>query len=73
VRRGGPWRNALGRFGRGPDAGALVRSLAAELAAFASRDGDVATAADGVSCHAVLRALRESAAGGGGWVEVAAP
>jgi predicted dehydrogenase len=73
VRRGGAWRNALGRFGRGPDAGALVRSLAAELAAFARRDGDVATAADGVRCQAVLGALRASAAGDGGWVEVTVP
>jgi predicted dehydrogenase len=73
VRRGGVWRNALGRFGRGPDAGVLVSSLAAELAAFGRGDGDVATAADGVRCHAVLGALRASAAGAGGWVEVAAP
>jgi predicted dehydrogenase len=73
VRRGGAWRNALGRFGRGPDAGVLVRSLAAELAAFARGDGDLATAADGVRCHTVLAALRASAAGGGGWVEVASP
>jgi predicted dehydrogenase len=73
VRRGGAWRNALGRLGRGPDAGALVESLAAELAAFARGDGDVATAADGVRCHAVLGALRESAARDGGWVEVTGP
>jgi predicted dehydrogenase len=73
VHRGGAWRNALGRFGRGPDAGVLVRSLADELAAFARRDGEVATADDGVRCHAVLGALRASAAGGGGWVEVATP
>jgi predicted dehydrogenase len=70
VHRGGAWRNALGRFGRGPDAGVLVGSLAAELAAFARRDGDVATADDGVRCHAVLGALRASAKGGGEWVEV---
>ena len=37
VRRGGGWRNALARLGAGPDASALVRSLTAELAAFASR------------------------------------
>jgi predicted dehydrogenase len=70
VRRGGWWRNALGRAGTGPDAAALPRSLAAELAAFAGREGDVATAADGVRCQAVLEALRDSAARGGVWVDV---
>jgi predicted dehydrogenase len=71
VSRGGPWRNALGRLGIGPDSGALVKSLAAELAAFAREDGDVATADDGVRCHAVLEALRASAGSGGEWVAVA--
>lgn len=70
VRRGGWWRNALGRFGAGPDAAALPRSLAAELAAFAAGDRDVAGAADGVRCHAVLDALRDSAGRGGAWVAV---
>jgi predicted dehydrogenase len=78
VRRGGWWRNALGRLGAGPDAAALARSLHAELAAFARRvagdDGeDVATASDGVRCHAVLHALRTSAAGGAKWVDVGEP
>jgi predicted dehydrogenase len=70
VRRGGWWRNALGRFGAGPDAAALPRSLAAEMTAFAAGDADVASAADGVRCHAVLDALRASAARGGEWVDV---
>ena len=70
VSRGGWWRNALGRTGAGPDSGALPRSLAAELEAFARGDGGVASAADGVRCHAVLDALRASARGGGGWVDV---
>jgi predicted dehydrogenase len=75
VRRGGWWRNALGRVGAGPDAGALARSLHGELTAFAARvrgDGgeDVGTAEDGVRCHAVLEALRASAAAGGAWVDV---
>jgi predicted dehydrogenase len=70
VRRGGWWRNALGRFGAGPDAAALPQSLAAELAGFAAGDADVASAADGVRCHAVLDALRDSAGRGGAWVTV---
>jgi predicted dehydrogenase len=70
VRRGGRWRNALGRLGAGPDAGALPASLCAELAALAEGGGDLATAADGVRCHEVLDALRDSAAAGGVWVEV---
>ncbi len=75
VRRGGPWRNALARLGAGPDASALVRSLTAELAAFAGRArgedaGDLASAEDGVRCHAVLEALRASAARGAEWVGV---
>jgi predicted dehydrogenase len=70
ARRGGWRRNALGRFGAGPDAGALPRSLAAELAAFAAGEADVASAADGVRCHAVLDALRDSAGRGGAWVPV---
>jgi predicted dehydrogenase len=70
VRRGGWWRNALGRVGAGPDAAALPRSLAAELTGFAAGDADVATAADGVDCHAVLDALRASAGRGGAWVAV---
>jgi predicted dehydrogenase len=71
VRRGGWWRNALGRVGAGPDADALGRSLHSELSAFARHDGEVATAQDGVRCHAVLDALRASAGSGGGWVGVA--
>jgi len=70
VRRGGWRRNALGRLGAGPDAGALPRSLADELAAFAAGDADVASAADGLRCHAVLEALRDSAGRGGAWVAV---
>jgi predicted dehydrogenase len=70
VRRGGWWRNALGRLGAGPDAGALPASLSAEVAALGQRDGDLATAEDGVRCHAVLEALRASAAADGVWVEV---
>jgi predicted dehydrogenase len=70
VRRGGWRRNALGRLGAGPDAAALPRSLEAELTAFARRDDEVATAEDGVRCHAVLDALRASAAAGGVWVDV---
>jgi hypothetical protein len=70
VRRGGWWRNALGRFGAGPDAGVLPASLCAELAALAEGGGGLATAADGVRCQAVLDALRASAAAGGVWVEV---
>jgi predicted dehydrogenase len=70
VRRGGWWRNALGRVGAGPDAGALPRSLAAELAALRGGDGELATAQDGVRCHAVLEALRASARSGGGWIGV---
>jgi predicted dehydrogenase len=78
VRRGGLWRNALGRLGAGPDAAALARSLHAELTAFARRVAgvgaeDVATAQDGVRCHAVLDALRASAGSGGAWVDVRAP
>jgi predicted dehydrogenase len=71
VRRGGWWRNALGRVGAGPDAGALSRSLHSELTAFARRDEDLATAQDGVRCHAVLEALRASAARGE-WMDVTA-
>ena len=67
---GGAWRNALSRFGAGPDAAALPRSLNAELAALARHGGDLATAQDGVRCHAALEALRASAAAGGVWVEV---
>jgi predicted dehydrogenase len=70
VRRGGAWRNALSRFGAGPDAAALPRSLEAELDAFARGDGDVAEAADGVRCHAVLDALRASASAGGVLMDV---
>ena len=70
VRRGGSWRNALSRFGAGPDAAALPRSLEAELDAFARGDDDVAEAADGVRCHAVLDALRASASAGGVWMDV---
>ena len=73
VRRGGIWRNALGRLGRGPDAGVLPHSLRAELEAFAAGAGDVATAAEGVRCHAALDALRRSARSGGDWVEVNSP
>lgn len=78
VRRGGWWRNALGRVGAGPDAAALARSLHAELTAFARRvaggdGGEVATALDGVRCHAVLEALRASGSSGGGWVDVREP
>lgn len=73
VRRGGWWRNALGRVGAGPDAAVLARSLHAELSAFARHDEYVATAEDGVRCHAVLDALRASAATGGGWVGVTMP
>jgi predicted dehydrogenase len=70
LRRGGRWRNALGRLGAGPDAGVLPASLCGELAALAAGDGDLGTAADGVRCHQVLDALRASAAAGGVWVEV---
>jgi predicted dehydrogenase len=70
VRRGGPWRNALGRFGAGPDAGVLPASLSAELGALAEGSADLATASDGVRCHQVLAALRASAAEGGVWVDV---
>jgi myo-inositol 2-dehydrogenase/D-chiro-inositol 1-dehydrogenase len=70
VRRGGAWRNALSRFGAGPDAAALPRSLHGELAALARPGEDLATAEDGVRCHAALEALRASAAAGGVWVEV---
>ena len=67
---GGSWRNALSRFGAGPDAAALPRSLHAELAALGRHGEDVATAEDGVRCHAALEALRASAAASGVWVEV---
>lgn len=70
VRRGGWWRNALGRLGAGPDAAVLPRSLHAEVAALPARGDDLATAEDGVRCHAVLEALRASAAAGGVWVEI---
>jgi predicted dehydrogenase len=71
LRRGGLWRNALGRLGRGPDAGALPRSLNCEIAALWKGVPDLATAADGVRCHAVLEAVRGSAVAGGVWVDVA--
>jgi predicted dehydrogenase len=71
VRRGGLWRNALSRFGAGPDVAVLPRSLCSELTAFARGDRELATADDGVRCHAVLDALRASAADGGGWVVAA--
>jgi predicted dehydrogenase len=75
VRRGGWWRNALGRLGTGPDAAALPRCLQEEVAAFArglagTGGEDVATAEDGVRSQAVLEALRASARTGGGWVGV---
>ncbi len=70
VRRGGWWRNALGRFGAGPDAAVLPRSLEAELSAFAAGGEEVGTAGDGVRSHLVLEALRASAAAGGVWVDV---
>jgi predicted dehydrogenase len=72
VRRGGWWRNALGRLGAGPDAATLRRSLYSELAAFLRHDGEVASARDGVRCHAVLEALRVSARGDG-WIDVMEP
>jgi predicted dehydrogenase len=70
VRRGGAWRNALGRLGAGPDAGVLPASLSAELASLAERSDDLGTARDGVHCHQVLDALRASAAAGGVWVDI---
>jgi predicted dehydrogenase len=71
ARRGGVWRNALGRFGAGPDAGVLPRCLASEIEALATGAEDLANAADGVRCHAVIDAVRASAAAGGVWVDVA--
>lgn len=78
VRRGGWWRNALGRVGAGPDATALARSLHAELTAFARAiagggNEGVASALDGVRCQAVLDALRASARAKGEWVDVTLP
>jgi predicted dehydrogenase len=70
VRRGGWWRNARSRFGAGPDAAALPRALEAELNAFARDDAEVATAEDGVRCHALLNALRASAGADGVWMDV---
>jgi predicted dehydrogenase len=72
-RLGGLIAAGRGRLGRRPGVTPLVRSLAAELAAFACAAGGcdaptLATAADGVAAMRVLAAARASAARGGALV-----
>lgn len=74
-RLGGLIGGVRGRLGRRPDVTPLVRSLAAQLAAFAcaARGDDaptLATAADGVAAMSVLAAARASDARGGALVPV---
>jgi predicted dehydrogenase len=67
-RLGGLIAGGRGRLRRRPDATPLVRSLAAQLDAFAGSGGEeperLATAADGVAAMRVLAAARASAARG---------